>query len=100
MHFWVRTSNPTDILQKVDTHGINAPLLERTRMWWRSIQHGNLPATCWKQYKESVGGKFDDITDIILGSNDSSDKESSDEEAPGEEVIDIIVSGEEEETVE
>ena len=30
-----------------------------------------------KQYKEPVDGKFDDVTDTILGSNDSYDKESS-----------------------
>ena len=53
-----------------------------------------------QKYKESVIGNFEDITDIILGGNDSSDEESSKEEAPGEEVNDVTISGEEEATVE
>ena len=32
-----------------------------------------------KQYKEPVDGKLDNVTHIILGSNESSDKESSEE---------------------
>ena len=37
-----------------------------------------------KQYTDPLEGKFDNVTDIALGSNDSSDKESSEKEASAE----------------
>ena len=49
---------------------------------------------------EPVNGKFDDVTDIILGGKNSSEEESSEVEAPGEEVKDMIVSGVEKDRVE
>ena len=66
----------------------------KTTMRWRHTS--NLST---KQYKEPVEGKFEDVTDIIVGINDSSDEESSEEEAQAE-VKEITDSGEEEDRIE
>ena len=65
---------------------------------WHSTSLSIYKQLVRKQYKKAVDGKFDDVTVTTLGSSDSSEEESCEEEAPGEKV-DLTASGEKEETV-